>query len=57
MTRSLGNIIADSLAVSLAYGERLLAGVSGERFARFSTPGGVVIASNHPDFVYGHLSL
>lgn len=57
MTRSLGNIIADSLAVSLAYGERLLAGVSGERFARFSTPGGVVIASNHPAFVYGHLSL
>jgi len=28
MPRSLGNIIADSLAVSLAYGDRLLAGVT-----------------------------
>jgi hypothetical protein len=57
MTRSLGNIIADSLAVSLGYGERLLAGVSSERFARFATPGGMVVASNHPSFIYGHLAL
>jgi hypothetical protein len=57
MTRSLGNIIADSLAVSLGYGERLLAGVPSERFARFAAPGGVVVASNHPAFIYGHLSL
>lgn len=57
MPRSLGNIIADSLAVSLAYGDRLLAGVAAERFARFATPGGMVVASNHPAFIYGHLSL
>jgi hypothetical protein len=57
MTRSLGNIIADSLSVSLGYGERLLAGLSADRFARFASPGGVVVASNHPAFIYGHLSL
>ncbi|MFM7137424.1 MAG: DinB family protein [Planctomycetota bacterium] len=57
MSRSLGNIIADSLAISLGYGERLLTGVSAERFARFAAPGGMVVASNHPAFIYGHLSL
>jgi hypothetical protein len=57
MNRSIGNIIADSLTVSLAYGERLVAGVSADRFARFSAPGGVVVTSNHPAFIYGHLSL
>ena len=57
MARSLGNLIADSLAVSLGYGERLLTGVSAARFARFAAPGGVVVASNHPAFIYGHLSL
>ncbi len=57
MTRSLGNIIADSLSVSLGYGERLLAGLTADRFARFASPGGVVVASNHPAFIYGHLSL
>lgn len=57
MTRSLGNIIADSLAVSLAYGDRLIRGVPEDRCARFAAPGGVVVASNHPAFIYGHLSL
>ena len=57
MSRSLGNVIADSLHVSLAYAERLLADVPAERFARFAAPGGVVVASNHPAFVYGHLGL
>jgi len=57
MTRSLGNVIADSLQVSLSYGERLLKDVPAERFARFAAPGGVAVASNHPAFVYGHLSL
>lgn len=57
MTRSLGNIIADSLAVSLGYGERLLADVKAERFCRFADPRGVAVASNHPAFIYGHLSL
>lgn len=57
MSRSFGNVIADSLKVSLGYGERLLKDVAAERFARFATPGGVVVASNHPAFIYGHLSL
>ena len=57
MTRSLGNVIADSLQVSLGYGERLLKDVPAERFARFAAPGGVSVASNHPAFVFGHLSL
>lgn len=57
MTRSLGNVIADSLAVSLGYSERLLKGVAADRFARFAAPGGVVVESNHPAFIYGHLSL
>jgi hypothetical protein len=57
MARSLGNVIADSLKVSLGYGERLLKDVSADRFGRFAAPGGVVVQSNHPAFIYGHLSL
>ena len=57
MSRSLGNVIADSLQVSLGYAERLLRDVPPERFGRFAAPGGVVVASNHPAFIYGHLSL
>jgi hypothetical protein len=57
MTRSLGNLIADSLGVSLGYADRLLRGVTVERFARFASPGGIVVESNHPAFIYGHLSL
>jgi hypothetical protein len=57
MARSLGNTIADSLKVSLGYADRLLKDVSVERFARFASPGGVVVVSNHPAFIYGHLSL
>jgi len=57
MSRSLGNAIADSLHVSLGYAERLLRDVPADRFARFAAPGGIAVASNHPAFVYGHLSL
>jgi len=57
MSRSLGNVIADSLQLSLNYAERLLADVTPERFARFSTVGGTTVESNHPAFVLGHLSL
>lgn len=57
MNRSLGNIIADSLGVSLGYADRLLKDVPAERFRRFAAPGGVLVASNHPAFTYGHLSL
>jgi hypothetical protein len=57
MPRSIGNIIADSLQLSVGYAERLLNGVPAERFARFACVGGVVVDSNHPAFIYGHLSL
>ncbi len=57
MERSLGNLIADSMDRSLGYAEGLLQGVTSETFARFATPGGVTVESNHPAFVYGHLSL
>jgi hypothetical protein len=57
MPRSLGNVIADSLQLSLGYAERLLRGVAPERAARFAAPGGAVVESNHPVFIYGHLSL
>jgi hypothetical protein len=57
MARSLGNVIADSLQQSLRYGERLLKDVPAARAARFAAPGGVVVESNHPAFIYGHLSL
>jgi hypothetical protein len=57
MPRSLGNVIADSLGLSLGYAERLLRGVPTDRFPRFAAPGGVIVTSNHPAFIYGHLSL
>ena len=57
MPRSLGNVIADSLHLSLGYAQRLLTGVPAARAGRFAAPGGVVVESNHPVFIYGHLSL
>ena len=57
MPRTLGNIIADSLAAGVGYAERLQAGLEPATFARLAAPGGQVIQSNHPSFVYGHLSL
>ena len=57
MSRSLGNIIADSLQLSVGYAERLLKGVPADRFARFARVGGAVVESNHPAFIIGHLSL
>ena len=55
--RSLGNVIADSLQLSLGYGERLLKDVPAARFPRFAMVGGQIVESNHPAFIYGHLSL
>ena len=57
MPRSLGNVIADSLQLSIGYADRLLKDVPAERFARFAVVGGQIVESNHPAFVYGHLSL
>ena len=57
MSRSLGNVIADSLELCLGYSERLLKDVTPEQFARFAVVNGQTIESNHPAFVYGHLCL
>ena len=57
MNRSLGNVIADSLQLSLGYTDRLLTDLDAATFARFATPGGETIESNHPAFVLGHLCL
>ncbi|NBW96409.1 MAG: DinB family protein [Planctomycetia bacterium] len=57
MSRSLGNVIADSLQLSLGYADRLLKGIPAARFPRFAEVGGRMVESNHPAFVYGHLSL
>lgn len=52
-----GQMIAASGKTALSYAERLLQGIPPESFARFATVGGVQIASNHPAFIFGHLSL
>ncbi len=52
-----GSIIAPGARLGLAYAERLLVGVTSENHARFARPGGVVVQSNHPAFLLGHLSL
>jgi hypothetical protein len=57
MHRSLGNVIADSLQLSLGYAERLLAGIPVDRCGRFAVVRGGVVESNHPAFIIGHLSL
>ena len=57
MSRSLGNVIADSLELGLGYGERLLGGVAADKFARLASTGRSPIRSNHAAFIYGHLSL
>ncbi len=57
MNRSIGDTIGDSLSLSLAYGRRMLTGVTPLIFARYAHPGNQVVESNHPAFVYGHLSL
>jgi hypothetical protein len=53
----IGSIIAPGARLGQMYAERLLAGVTPETCARFARPGGVVIKSNHPSFLLGHLSL
>lgn len=52
-----GPMIADSARLGLAYAERLLKDIPADRFARLATIQGQTIDSNHPAFVFGHLSL
>ena len=57
MSRSQGNVAADSLELCLGYAERLLKDVTPEQFGRLAVVNGQVIESNQPAVVYGHLSL
>lgn len=54
---NIGSMIAASADLGLVYAERLMKDVTPEVFPRFASVGGQVIQSNHPAFIYGHLSL
>ena len=54
---NIGSMIAASAQVGLGYGERLLTGISPEQFGRLAQIGDTSIDSNHPAFIFGHLSL
>ncbi len=54
---NIGPMIAASARLGLGYAERLLTDVTPDRFARLAQIGDTVIQSNHPAFIYGHLSL
>lgn len=54
---NIGPMIAASARLGLDYAERLLKDVAPDRFARLAQVGDHVIQSNHPAFIYGHLSL
>lgn len=49
--------ILSSARLTKQYADGLLKGIAPEQFARLATVGGVVVQSNHPAFVFGHLSL
>lgn len=53
----IGQLIADAAELALGYSERLLVGITADQFARLANVSGTVIQSNHPAFVFGHLSL
>lgn len=54
---NIGPMIAASARLGLGYAERLLQDVRADQFARFAWAGDRAIESNHPAFIYGHLSL
>ena len=57
MQRTTGNIIADSLESAVSYANRLMQDIPHIEAARFARPGGQMVSSNHPCFIFGHLSL
>ena len=57
MSNSIGSIITASTVITRSLGEAILKDVPAEKAARFGTPGGKTVISNHPVFVFGHLSL
>ncbi|MGH7131796.1 MAG: DinB family protein [Phycisphaerales bacterium] len=57
MANSIASVIVPAGKYTLRYAESLRKDIKPEWMARFASPGGQVIKSNHPTFVYGHLSL
>lgn len=53
----IADLIVATGAVSLRYAEGLLKDIEPNQFARLPAPGGKPIQTNHPAFVFGHLSL
>ena len=53
----IGNMIAESLQISLRYAEKLAEGIPAAEFGRLARIDGHAVESNHPAFVYGHLSI
>jgi hypothetical protein len=49
-------LIATAGKITRGYGERLLAGVTAEQFARKAVVNGKTIDANHPAWVFGHLA-
>lgn len=54
---NIGSMIAASADLGLSYAERLSTGITPEMFGRFASFDGNIIESNHPAFIFGHLSL
>ena len=54
---ALTHAVSETLATSIGYARSLLNDVPADKFARFATFGDQTITSNHPAFIYGHLSL
>ena len=54
---TIGPMIAASAKLGLGYADRLLKDVKPELFSTFANGSGAMIESNHPAFIYGHLSL
>ncbi len=54
---AIGEMIAASGELSIAQAERLLVGIKPEDFGKFARPGDQVVESNHPAFIFGHLSI
>ena len=53
----LSDLIVTNTRLSMGLADMLLKGVFADRFARFTSPGGDPIHTNHPAFVLGHLSI
>ena len=45
------------MQLGLSYSERLAKGIEASKFARLAAPSGQIVESNHPAFIFGHLSL